>query len=176
MPIASLQLIPQRLPHSLRAPVLKMGTTTDSPQLSGDVSFSEIITDLISLGDPRDTSEAPTAKHLVIKDQHAAATHLIHKCACLRQALTDEFTVSVAYARSVDKLPFRHTRLCTLIEETVLGNPVSKGCCRQDLDKEIQKWFGNARHRLAQRTRMDQLATSVLNQEAGVFELDVPPN
>ncbi|KER25020.1 LOW QUALITY PROTEIN: hypothetical protein T265_14288, partial [Opisthorchis viverrini] len=81
---------------------------------------------------------------------------------CLRQALADEFAVSIAYAGSVDKLPFRHTRLCTLIEETVLGNPVSKDCCRQDLDKEIQKWFGNARHRLAQRTRMDQLAIPLL--------------
>ncbi|KAG5442456.1 hypothetical protein CSKR_200289 [Clonorchis sinensis] len=90
---------------------------------------------------------------------------------CLRQALTDEFAVSVTYAGSADKLPFRYTRLCTLIEETVLCNPVSKDCTRQDLAKEIQKWFGNARHRLAQRTR---LTTSALNQEAGIITLDLP--
>ncbi|GAA50701.1 glutamate carboxypeptidase 2 [Clonorchis sinensis] len=35
---------------------------------------------------------------------------------CLRQALADEFVVNVAYAGSADKLLFRYTRLCTLIE------------------------------------------------------------
>ncbi|GAA51687.1 UPF0464 protein C15orf44 [Clonorchis sinensis] len=37
-------------------------------------------------------------------------------CLCLRQALADELAVNVTYAGSADKLPFRYTRLCTLIE------------------------------------------------------------
>ncbi|KAG5441872.1 hypothetical protein CSKR_106318 [Clonorchis sinensis] len=120
-------------------------------------------------------------------------------CACLRQALVDQFALNVVSAGSVGKL---HSPPDTP-DCKVLAHPVFKNCTRQKSGGEIQKWFGNTRHRLARRTPPDQLAVcfvftlknssvvadmgirmlkrvsslfhrSVLNQAVGVVTLDLP--